>query len=330
MVGKHVHLRRRDRAHVAFLQAPSVSGIVKFRQGRSKVNAALRWSLVFALVAVPPGQQAPDLTGTWVFAGERTAKAEVGPRPNFGTEFKVRQDAKTVTFERASGSQTVSTVLPIDGTETEVVLQTSSTKYRATWQDGKLVMQVTSTSTVSTSPPVTTVSTRRLWREGDELVSEWVITSPVPSTSIAVYRHPPAQAPPAPPAKATLAEIDWLAGNWERRTGTSLLEERWTPPAGGAMLAVSRTVSGARMVAFEYLRSIERNGTLVYVAQPNGRSPATEFTLTKISRTEAVFENPAHDFPKMISYQLAADGTLTAIIADAGGLKPQHFVFKKG
>jgi hypothetical protein len=84
-----------------------------------------------------------------------------------------------------------------------------------------------------------------------------------------------------------------------------------------------------RMVAFEFLRIIERDGTLVYVAQPNGRAPATEFTLTRISKTEALFENPAHDYPKQIRYFLATDGTLTATIADAGGQKPQNFVFKK-
>lgn len=286
--------------------------------------------LVVMGVAATAAPQAPDLSGTWVFAGERTARPDVGPRPNFGTEFTIRQDAKTLTFDRASGTQTLSSVHAFDGSETEVVVQTSSTRYRTTWQDGKFVMHVTSMSSLSSSPPVTTVSTRRLWREGDELISEWVITSPVPSTSVAVYRHPPAQTAPGPPTKATLADIAWLAGNWERRTATSLLEERWTPAAGGAMLAVSRTVSGTRMVEFEFLRIIERDGTLVYVAQPNGRSPATEFTLTKVGKTEAVFENPAHDFPKMIGYVLSADGTLTAIIADAGGLKPQHFILKKG
>src|SRR5262245_34283586 len=131
--------------------------------------------------------------------------------------------------------------------------------------------------------------------------------------------------PPQAP-KATLADIAWLAGNWEGRMGAASLEERWTPAAGGAMLAVSRTVSGGRMVAFEFLRIIERDGTLVYVAQPNGRAPATEFTLTRMGKTEALFENPAHDYPKQIHYALAADGTLTATISDAGGAKSQKFV----
>ena len=62
---------------------------------------------------------------------------------------------------------------------------------------------------------------------------------------------------------------------------------------------------------------------------PNGRSPATDFTLTKIDATSAIFENPAHDFPKVIRYMLRPDGSLEAAISGAGGEKPQTFVFKR-
>lgn len=138
------------------------------------------------------------------------------------------------------------------------------------------------------------------------------------------------QSPLAVAAKATIADMAWLAGTWKGQTGAASLEERWTPAAGGAMLAVSRTVANNKMVEFEFLRIIERDGTLIYVAQPNGRTPATEFTLTKLGANEAKFENPSHDYPKMISYTLAADGTLTAVIADTGGAKARSFVFKRG
>jgi hypothetical protein len=51
--------------------------------------------------------------------------------------------------------------------------------------------------------------------------------------------------------------------------------------------------------------------------------------LTEVAKDYAVFANPAHDFPKMIRYSLGADGTLTAIISDTAGLKPQYFMFTK-
>jgi hypothetical protein len=130
-----------------------------------------------------------------------------------------------------------------------------------------------------------------------------------------------------PTARGTLAHMAWLVGTWAGGGGPVTFEERWTPPAGGAMLAVSRTVKGDRMVAFEYLRIVERDGGLVYIAQPNGRPP-TEFTLTGITADSATFENPTHDFPKMIRYTRRADGSLEARVSD-GGQKAETFLFKR-
>ena len=120
--------------------------------------------------------------------------------------------------------------------------------------------------------------------------------------------------------------LAWLAGTWVANVEALRVEERWTPPAGGAMLAVTRTLKGNRMAAFEYLRIEERDGGLVFIAQPNGRPP-TEFVLTALSSRTATFENPAHDFPKQIRYTLRSDGTLEARVSD-GGQRAETFVFK--
>ncbi|MBL8754175.1 MAG: hypothetical protein JNK15_12815, partial [Planctomycetes bacterium] len=81
-------------------------------------------------------------------------------------------------------------------------------------------------------------------------------------------------------------------------------------------------------VAFEFLRLVERDGGLVYIAQPNGRTP-TEFVLTEIGATRAVFENPRHDFPQRIVYELSPEGGLSASIGYAKGGKPQRFEWKR-
>ena len=136
-----------------------------------------------------------------------------------------------------------------------------------------------------------------------------------------------AQSPPSP-VKATIGQVAWIGGTWiggDERFG---IEERWTPPAGGTMLAVARTVKGGgRMVAFEYLRIVEQDGTLIYIAEPNGRPPV-EFRLTRLEGELAVFENPAHDFPQIIRYAKRQDGALEATVSGAGGEKPQTFVFR--
>jgi len=114
-----------------------------------------------------------------------------------------------------------------------------------------------------------------------------------------------------------------MAGTWSGGAGGATFEERWTPPAGGAMLAVSRSLKGDRMVAFEFLAS-SNAFDLVYVAQRGGRPP-TDFVLTPDSAT---FENPAHDFPKMIRYAKRGDGTLEARVRD-GGQRGETFIFRR-
>jgi hypothetical protein len=151
-------------------------------------------------------------------------------------------------------------------------------------------------------------------------------------TTTTVYRRtgPP---PPAPAlvtrAHATMAHVEWIAGVWTGARGGSTIEERWAPPAGGSMLAVSRTLRDGLMSAFEFLCIVERDGGLVYTAMPNGRTPATDFTLTKIDDSSATFENPAHDYPKMIRYTKRPDGSLEAVISAEGGQKAQTYVFKR-
>ncbi|HEU4892346.1 MAG TPA: DUF6265 family protein [Vicinamibacterales bacterium] len=148
-----------------------------------------------------------------------------------------------------------------------------------------------------------------------------------PSLMLLIALLLPAQDRTAP-ARATIADLGWLAGDWVGTQGRATIEERWTPAAGGAMLAVSRTIKDDRLAAFEYLRIVERDRGLVYIAQPNGRPP-TEFVLAAMTADSATFENPAHDFPKMIRYTRRPDGSLEARVSGANGERPQTFVFTR-
>lgn len=65
----------------------------------------------------------------------------------------------------------------------------------------------------------------------------------------------------------------------------------------------------------------------MYVAQRGGRPP-TDFVLTELTPDSATFENPAHDFPKMIRYAKRGDGTLEARVSD-GGQRGETFIFRR-
>jgi Domain of unknown function (DUF6265) len=128
----------------------------------------------------------------------------------------------------------------------------------------------------------------------------------------------------------TLADISWMAGDWQTAPGgRRQIEEHWTQVAGGSMMGMSRTVAGEKTVEFEFLRIEQRADGIYYVAHPKARCPGTDFKLTRASATEAVFENPQHDFPKRIIYRKGADDSLTATIDAGEGSKAQTFAYRR-
>lgn len=130
------------------------------------------------------------------------------------------------------------------------------------------------------------------------------------------------------PAAHTIDELAWIAGSWELEGGGSTTEEHWIHPNGGAMLGVSRTVAGGKMVFFEFLRVETRKDELYYVAQPSGAKP-TAFKLVELKNQRAVFENKEHDFPKRIVYAKTKDGIDARIEGDETDKeKAQDFHFK--
>ena len=133
-----------------------------------------------------------------------------------------------------------------------------------------------------------------------------------------------------PPQTPTIADLSWIAGDWQTAPGgRAQIEEHWTSVAGGSMMGMSRTVAGEKTVEFEYLRIEQRADGVYYVAHPKARCPGTDFKLTKASATEAVFENPQHDFPKRIIYRKTAEDSLTASIDGGEGTKAMSFAFRR-
>ena len=124
-------------------------------------------------------------------------------------------------------------------------------------------------------------------------------------------------------AVPTVAPLTWFAGCWQGASTTASYEEQWMKPAGGMLLGMSRTVRNGRVVAHEFLRIAERDGKIFYDANPSGQTPAS-FALTRISATEAVFEDLTHDFPQRIIYRKTATG-LDARVESADSKKGQDF-----
>jgi Domain of unknown function (DUF6265) len=134
---------------------------------------------------------------------------------------------------------------------------------------------------------------------------------------------------PAGAAQATIAQVAWISGTWIGSAGNVTVEERWTPTAGGSMLGIGRTLRNGAMAGFEFLCIAERDGSLVYTAMPNARTPLTDFMLTAITADSATFENPAHDFPKRVRYSRRADGALETTISGDANQPKESFVLTR-
>jgi hypothetical protein len=115
-------------------------------------------------------------------------------------------------------------------------------------------------------------------------------------------------------AEGELARVAWLAGCWQADGGEPGSTEQWMAPAGGAMLGMSRTLRRGRMATHEFMQIREASGGgIEFHAQPAGQPPAT-FAASRVSETEVVFENPAHDFPQRVVYAANGPGKLLARI----------------
>ena len=128
----------------------------------------------------------------------------------------------------------------------------------------------------------------------------------------------------------TLADLAWMAGSWATAPGGKRqIEEHWTQAAGATMIGMGRTVAGDKTVEFEYLRLEQRADGIYYVAHPKARYPGTDFKLTRVSATEAVFENPQHDFPKRIIYRKGEDDSLTASVDGGEGTRAVSYAYRR-
>lgn len=297
--------------------------------------------LWLAVSTRPAVAQPAAIAGTWVATRETPKGLAIAPGPVLGERFGVGLEAGAMTLTRPIRGVVVATTLPVTGAEVRAPLPGRScmgdgTIITSLSHSGEVLTLAQSTLQAGAAQAVAGPAYRVRMESADRLVVESTMRVPpqgAPTQVGTVYVRssdpmPRAEPPAVRGAKASIADISWLAGDWEGMAGPSSIEERWSPAAGGAMLAMSRTTRAGTMSAFEFLCIAERAGSLVYTARPNADAP-TDFTLTHLDADSATFENPAHDFPKRIRYVRRPDGSLAATISGAEGQRPVTFVFTR-
>ena len=302
-------------------------------------------TLVFGATAAlffSASSQRPDVNGTWVASTDAPPGVAAAPSPVLGPRLGLRTEGDSITLTRPRGDDVLAVKYKLDGTPSTYrvpgrlcegdaqVIETLK------WEETALVLNLTGRVPAG-GGPATSFNVRRVMRiVGDTLVVQGTMNQAGKVLDIAtVYKRSPDAIPAPKPAAAftgpaaTIADAAWIGGVWSGPNGSVTVEERWTPAASGGMIGVGRTLRGAALASFEFLCIAERNGTLVYAAMPDARFPATFFTLTSFTPTSATFENPSHDFPKLIRYTKLADGSLETAISAGPTAKPTTFVLKR-
>lgn len=114
-----------------------------------------------------------------------------------------------------------------------------------------------------------------------------------------------------------ISQANWLLGSWHNQTPKALFVEEWTKQNDSTYAGKSYTLVNKDTVSSETVQLVQRNGQLYYiptVKKQNGGLPVS-FTLTTATAGALSFENPEHDFPQKISYQLISKDSLLATIS---------------
>lgn len=117
----------------------------------------------------------------------------------------------------------------------------------------------------------------------------------------------------------------WLEGSWSMKTKRGTITEIWKANHDSSMLGNSKIVSlTGEERGLENLELAFTNGNYYYISRVNGQNDgeAVKFKITSYTKKGFVAENPEHDFPKRITYNLINEDSIHAFI-DGGPAMPE-------
>ena len=110
-----------------------------------------------------------------------------------------------------------------------------------------------------------------------------------------------------------LEKLSWIIDRWVSTDGESTSYEHWEKVNETLFSGGSETMKNGDTVFAEKLKIELIEGSVYYVADVAHNPAPVKFKLTFLTDTEAIFENPEHDFPQKISYKYI-EGNLNASI----------------
>lgn len=133
--------------------------------------------------------------------------------------------------------------------------------------------------------------------------------------------------------KDQIKSANWLLGSWTSKINGGILLENWKQLNDSTFHGQSFFIKGNDTLHFESIVLQQKGEDLFYNANVKGQNEnkAVPFKLTSKTEKQLVFENPKHDYPQKITYNLINKDSLVASISGVQLGKPsaEKFGMKK-
>jgi hypothetical protein len=129
---------------------------------------------------------------------------------------------------------------------------------------------------------------------------------------------------PAAPAKATVDQLSWVAGAWTGTLGERTVEQHWSAPLAGSIIAMYRSIQANKPTLYELL-AIEEEGDGVVLrikhfapgpglVGQEAKEESQNNRLVKIEDRVAVFEGGTPASPTRITFRSPDPSTLNITV----------------
>ena len=126
-----------------------------------------------------------------------------------------------------------------------------------------------------------------------------------------------------------LGKTSWLIGEWEGTTDGIAVTEIWKKASGNLLLGRSFSLKNSDTISSEHIELKLQDDTVFYIPKVKNQNQGqiVKFALTSYTDQTLIFENPMHDFPQKITYQLVNNDSLVAEISgiNKGQMQSEKF-----
>lgn len=131
--------------------------------------------------------------------------------------------------------------------------------------------------------------------------------------------------------EATLDDIAWLEGHWKGEAFGGIIEEIWSPPAGGSMMCSFRLIIDGEVNFYEIVTITEENNSLMLRLKHfdndlkgwEEKDETVEFPLVKVSPGKIYFDS--FTFEKKSEDEI----TIYVVVENSEGRYEQTFPYKR-